>query len=98
VSLDLFGDPSLFRELWPKILKSTALAARGGPAWVAQGQAAGLLDLLAHADYLAGGTVDLGSALEFRDARWEAGALLSEGSLLHLAAFPRESAEDGWLE
>ncbi len=101
VSLDLFGDPSLFQELWPKILKSTALAAlaaRGEQARVTRAQAAGLLELLAHADYLAVEAVDLGSALELRDARWEAGALVSEGSLLHLAAFPLESAEQGWPE
>jgi hypothetical protein len=97
VSLDLFGDPSLFRELWPKLLKSTALAIRGGKARVTRGQAAGLVDLLAHADYLAGQAVGLGSSLEFRGAGWEAAALLSEGSLLHLAAFPREE-ERGWLE
>jgi hypothetical protein len=98
VSLDLFGDPALFRELWPKILKSTALAVQGEPARAARGQAAGLLDLLARADFMAEKAVDLGSALEFRDARWEAAALVGEGGLLHLAAFPRQSGEQGWLE
>jgi hypothetical protein len=98
VSLDLFGDPALFRELWPKILKSTALVGDGGPARVNRGQAAELLDLLAHGEYQVGEAVDLGSTLALRHARWEAGALLSEGGLLHLAAFPRESAEQGWLE
>lgn len=98
VSLDLFGDPSVFRELWPKILKSTALAARGGPARMTRGQATRLLDQLAHGDYLTGEAVDLGSALELHDAQWEAGALVSEGSLLHLAAFPQESAGPGRLE
>ena len=53
VSLDLFGDPALFRELWPKILKSTALAADGRQARVTRGQAAELLARLARADYLA---------------------------------------------
>jgi hypothetical protein len=101
VSLDLFGDPSLFRELWPKILKSTALAAlstRAGTAQVARGQAAGLLELLARADYLNAPAVDLGTALVLGDARWEASALVSEGLLLHLAAFPRQAAEQSRQE
>ncbi len=93
VSLDLFDDPSLFRELWPKILKSTALAAGGGEARVGRPQADRLLDLLARGDYLAGEAIDLGRALALRDARWQADALLAEGRLLHLAAFPREDSE-----
>jgi hypothetical protein len=98
VSLDLFGDPSLFQELWPKILKSMALAAQGRPARVTREQAAELLALLSRVDYLAGEAVDLGSGLEFCDARWQAGALMHEGGLLHLSAFPRENEEHGGKE
>ncbi len=93
VSLDLFGDPSLFRELWPKILKSTALAAlseRAEPLRVTDGQVRELLALLSRADYTAVPAVDLGSGLASGGSSWEAGALVREGALLHLSAFPRE--------
>jgi hypothetical protein len=83
VSLDLFSDPSLFQELWPKILKSTALAADGQQARVTRGQAAELLARLSRAKYLVRATADLGSGLYFRDGRWEASALVFEGTLLH---------------
>jgi hypothetical protein len=95
VGLDLFSDPSLFRELWPKILKSTALAADGQQARVTRGQAAELLARLSRAEYLVGTTADLGSGLYFRDGRWEAGALVFEGTLLHLAAIRQEDRGHG---
>jgi hypothetical protein len=91
VSLDLFADPSLFQELWPKILKSTALAAAaasGQPARVTVGQVRELLALLSGADWLPVPAVDLGGGLAYSGTDWEAGALVREGALLHLSAFP----------
>jgi hypothetical protein len=89
VSLDLFADPHLFR--------STALVARGqqGKARVTRRQASELLALLAGADYRARETPDLGSAFAFRNERWDANALVLDGALLHLAAFPRQPEEAG---
>jgi len=105
VSLDLFGSPSLFGELWPKILKSAALdalasEAQGGgrAAQKARGTLQELLDRLARADWQAVEAVDLGSALELRGAPrksaegWQADALLQGEALLHLCAFPGEGA------
>jgi len=89
VSLDLFGDPALFRELWPKILKSMALAADVEEGRVTRAQAGELLARLARGDYLIVPTADLGGGLAGGDELWEAGGLLHEGALLHLAAFPR---------
>ena len=89
VSLDLFADPHLFR--------STALVAWGqqGKARVTRRQASELLALLAGADYRARETPDLGSAFAFRNERWDANALVLDGALLHLAAFPRAPEEAG---
>jgi hypothetical protein len=89
VSLDLFGAPALFRELWPKILRSMALAAEVEEGRVTRAQAGELLARLSRADYLAVPTADLGGGLAGGDGLWEAGGLLHEGALLHLAAFPR---------
>jgi hypothetical protein len=97
VSLDLFGDPALFQELWPKILKSTALAAlsaQGEPGRMGSGQASELLALLSRADCQPMPAVDLGSGLACGAAGWDASALLREGALLHLCAFPREEGRD----
>jgi hypothetical protein len=89
VSLDLFGDPALFRELWPKILKSMALAAETEEGRVTRAQAGELLARLARADFRIVPAADLGVGLEGGDGVWEAGGLLHEGALVHLAAFPR---------
>jgi hypothetical protein len=88
VSLDLFADPYLFQELWPKILKSLALADRGGAPRVTRQQASVLLTLLAGADYRPLDALDQGSGFVFADERWDANALTLGDTLVHLAAFP----------
>ena len=99
VSLDLFTDPWLFQELWPKILKSLALADRGGAHRVTRRQASELLALLAGGDYRPLEAVGLGSGFALADERWDANALILDGTLAHLAAFPwQPEAAGGDLE
>jgi hypothetical protein len=62
---------------------------------VTRRQASELLALLAGADCRARETPDLGSAFAFRNERWDANALVLDGALLHLAAFPRAPEEAG---
>jgi hypothetical protein len=62
---------------------------------VTRRQASELLALLAGADCRARATPDLGSAFAFRNERWDANALVLDGALLHLAAFPRAPEEAG---
>jgi len=53
------------------------------------------LDLFAGVDNRARETPDLGSAYAFQNEQWDANALVLDGALLHLAAFPREPEEAG---
>lgn len=53
------------------------------------------LDLFAGADNRARETPDQGSAYAFQNEQWDADALVLDGALLHLAAFPREPEEAG---
>ena len=56
------------------------------------------LDLFAGADYRARETLDLGSAYAFQNEQWDVTALVLDGALLHLAAFPRAPEEAGGEE
>jgi hypothetical protein len=92
VSLDLFATPELFRELWPKILKSTAFAYLGeaGKGKVTRKQAAELMRELARGRYEAREALDLGMELALDNERWSARALVHREALVHLAVFPQE--------
>lgn len=92
VGVDIFADPSLFLKLWPKILKSSALSSL-------QGEGNGRLTQELAADFLRGlqgrrfetkPSLDLGFELMVCDSDLQAGALVVEGAVLHLAGFPRE--------
>jgi hypothetical protein len=91
VSVDLFTDPSIFQALWPKILKSSALAAvsggRGGS--VTQDDAARFIRRLYDARYQRKTAVDLGvefSAYEGVNVN----ALVYKNAVIHLSAFSQE--------
>jgi hypothetical protein len=92
VSLDLFATPELFRELWPKILKSAAFAylEEAGRGKVTRKQAAELIRELVRGDYEAKESLDLGLELALDNERWSARALVHREALVHLAVFPQE--------
>jgi hypothetical protein len=91
LSVDLFGSASLFRELWPKILKSTALAALqdsdGSAGGFTTQKAAELLRRLRRADFRAREALDLGVLYISADQLRSAAALLHQGALVHLGVF-----------
>jgi len=91
LSVDLFGSASLFRELWPKILKSMALAALqesgGSGGGLTPQQAAELFQRLRRADFRAREALDLGVAYTFADQLRSAAALVHQGALVHLGVF-----------
>ena len=94
VSVDLFSTPAVFQGLWPKILKSSALAAvssRSGGA-VTQDDAALFIRRLYGARYQRKTAVDLGvefSAYEGVNVN----ALVYKNTVVHLSAF---SQDTGW--
>jgi hypothetical protein len=92
ISLDLFATPELFRELWPKILKSTAYAylEEAVKGKVSRKQAAELLRELGRGVYQAQEGLDLGLELLLDSPRWSARALTHRQALVHLAVFPQE--------
>ncbi|MDP2653323.1 MAG: hypothetical protein Q8Q08_04755 [Candidatus Omnitrophota bacterium] len=90
VSVDIFANPDLFRELWPKILKSASLSSidssRSGS--ISQRDAIQILRRIHDASYRQKSAVDLGVELSAYNNGVNANALLYRGALLHLAAFP----------
>jgi hypothetical protein len=92
LSLDVFASPYLFRELWPKMLKSSAMSMLGSKV---QGrfsakQAARVLEEIKTLEYEEHKAVDLGAQLlsAEREESYTAAALLYRDVVLHLAAFP----------
>ncbi len=95
VSVDLFSSPSVFQSLWPKILKSSALAAvsGAGAGAVTQDDAAWFIRRLYDMRYQRKAAVDLGvefSACESVNVN----ALVYKSDVVHLSAF---SQERNWI-
>jgi hypothetical protein len=98
ISLDVFASPHLFRELWPKILKSAAMALLGSQEHgrYTQKQAAALLAELKSLRYDSRQAVDLGIELAFEGSKGSptVAALMHREVVLHLAAFPTIAWDD----
>ena len=102
-SVDVFANPHVFRELWPKLLKSSALAAvcmrrRGS---VDQTDAVEFLRTVHNRHYVRKPAIDLGVEHSAVDGEANVNALVYGGAVIHLAAFPetarvrgRKSSED----
>jgi ARG and Rhodanese-Phosphatase-superfamily-associated Protein domain len=92
VSVDIFANPALFTKQWPKILRSSALSAltHETAGVLDQRAAAALLRTFPGQDYQIKKGLDLG--MEYASAATETNikALVYEGGVLHLAAFPQE--------
>jgi hypothetical protein len=97
VSVDIFANPHVFRRLWPKILKSSALAVVCDPAYgtIGQGDAIGFLRRLHDKRYTPKSAVDLGSELSVVDTEVNVNALTYRDAVIHLAGFP-EDGIDGY--
>ncbi len=99
VSLDVFCDPALFGRLWPKILRASALAAVTEDAAGATTRAVALafLGTLSDARLAEIRGIDLGVDVRSEGGDITASALVHQGSVLHLSAFPVEEPAQ-WLQ
>ncbi len=89
-SVDIFANPYVFKQLWPKMLKSSALAAisRDGRGMVTQTMAVRFLRHLHDKRYRQKPAIDLGLELSVVDDEVNANALVWQDAVIHLAAFP----------
>lgn len=96
VSADIFADPALFQKQWPKILRSSALAAQGrrGEGALKQEAAADFLKALAAKTYEVKKGLDLGFEHSCLDRTVNVQALVLDRAVAHLAAFAQDD-EDG---
>jgi len=97
-SADIFANPDVFRELWPKLLKSSALAAvcRKASGSVGQADAAGFLRAAHNMHYVRKPAIDLGEEHSATNSDLNANALVRGDAVIHLAAFPE--AGSAWSE
>ena len=91
VSADLFANSSLFQDLWPKILKSSALAAVSSRSkgTVSQDDAARFIRRLYDTHYQRKAAVDLGAEFSAQEGV-NVNALVYGNALIHLSAFSPE--------
>lgn len=95
VSADIFANPYTFTKLWPKVLKSSALAVicHDAYGYVGQHDAVRFLRTLHDKRYTKRAAVDLGFELSVVDGELNASALVYRDAVIHLAAFPEGDAK-----
>jgi hypothetical protein len=102
-SVDIFANPGIFGELWPKLLRSSALAAvcRKASGSVGQADAVRFLRSVHDRHYVRKPAIDLGVEHSATDSDVNVNALVYGDAVIHLAAFPEagspwsaESRED----
>lgn len=89
-SVDIFLNPDLFERLWPKLLRSSALAAFCDPARGSITQRDAILFLRGLHDhhYSMKAAIDQGFELSMLDSEVNVNALVYRDAVTHLAAFP----------
>lgn len=95
VSVDIFANSYLFKELWPKLLKSTvfyALYAEESGTF-GEKEALAFLNMLSLKTYDQRNAVDLGRELALVDKDINLNALVYQNFIIHLAAFPYVESE-----
>jgi hypothetical protein len=97
-SVDIFANPSVFRELWPKLLKSSALAAvcRKASGSISQADAVRFLRAAHNMHYVRKPAIDLGQEHSAADSELNVNALVHGDAVIHLAVFPE--AGSTWSE
>ena len=93
VSLDVFSDPGLFEEMWPKILKSAAFSAVGSGTNTGVPAAEEFIEQLAASRFDLQDGVDLGTELVFDGETLSVHALSYQSDVIHLAAFPVDKTD-----
>ncbi len=92
VSVDIFANPGLFAEQWPKILRSSALSSIGGRGKSAldRSRAAEFLKSFLDRTYRRQAGADLGYEYTSTASDIHILALSYRGRVVHLSAFPQE--------
>lgn len=91
VSVDIFADSQTFKRLWPKLLKSSALAAINDESKgsLTQEDAAKFLRNLHDKVYAQKSGVDQGIEFSAVDSEVNVNALVFGNTVIHIAAFPQ---------
>jgi hypothetical protein len=95
ISVDIFANPYLFKEMWPKILKSSALSAVSNDreAYISRQDALVFLETVYKCSYTRKKAIDLGFELFCENGKLTVNALVFRDAVIHLAAFPREEEQ-----
>jgi hypothetical protein len=95
-SVDIFANPYVFRALWPKLLRSAALAAVCEAAYgnLDQTDAVRFLRKVHDTHYTRKAAVDLGFEVSAVDSEININALVYRDAVLHVAGFPEEETSD----
>jgi hypothetical protein len=98
VSADIFANPQVFRDLWPKILKSSAMAAicRKASGSISQTDAVRFLRATHNMHYVRKPAIDLGEEHAAAGSDLNVSALVYGSAVIHMAAFPE--AGSFWSE
>jgi hypothetical protein len=91
-SVDIFANPHVFRALWPKLLRSAALAAVCERAYgtLDQADAVRFLRRVHDKRYTRKAAVDLGFEVSAVDSEVNVNALVYRDAVTHIAGFPEE--------
>jgi hypothetical protein len=94
VSADVFANPEVFRELWPKIVRSSAMAAvcRKASGSISQTDAVRFLRAAHSMHYVRKPAIDLGEEHAAAGSDLSVNALVYGGAVIHMAAFPEEGS------
>ncbi len=97
ISVDIFANPYLFKEMWPKILKSSALSAvsNNREVYISRQDALVFLERVYKCSYTRKKAIDLGFELFCENGQLTVNALVFRDAVIHLAAFPREEEQIG---
>jgi len=92
ICIDVFCQPSLFKSLWPKLLKSYVLDVIDRPdatCRLGQDEVEGILCRIDGADFHKGRTDGVGQALRFSSPGFSGSVLLFRGKVIHCDIFPK---------
>ncbi len=100
VSVDIFANPYLFKALWPKLAKSSALSAvnESSTGTITQTDAAQFLRTLHDKTYIQKSAIDLGFELSVSDHSANINALVYAGSVIHLAGFSQDNNNKSYYQ
>jgi hypothetical protein len=93
IGVDIFANPGVFNNLWPKLLKSyvaLAISEEGQSGSLTQEQAKDILNEVYRAKFSQQSGLDLGEDLQANPAGMICSALAYRSGVVHLGAFPTD--------